>query len=98
MAMPERMITMLRARQLITLTPFVLALLAPVPAFAEEAVQRAPAKSDSYGYVFVDDPLAAGGLGSSVAPIVLRRRTFGATLIRPRTNFVPELLKTVEGL
>jgi hypothetical protein len=51
-----------------------------------------------YGYKFEDDPLAAGGFGPSDATIRVRPGPVRTTLIRPRTSFVPEMLKSVENL
>jgi hypothetical protein len=53
---------------------------------------------DGYGYEFEDDPLAAGGFGPNDSRIRVRRGAQRATLIRPRTHFIPELLKSVENL
>ena len=55
-------------------------------------------KEESYGYEFSDDPLNAGGLGPSDATIRVRPRPVRTTLIRPRTSFVPEMLKSVENI
>lgn len=54
--------------------------------------------SDGYGYSFEDDPLNAGGFGPNDATIRVRKRAARTTLIRPRTTFVPEMLKSVENL
>lgn len=54
--------------------------------------------SDGYGYEFDDDPLNAGGFGPNDATIRVRPRAARTTLIRPRTSFVPEMLKSVEDL
>jgi hypothetical protein len=51
-----------------------------------------------YGYKFEDDPLAAGGFGPSDATIRVRPGPVRTTLIRPRTSFVPEMLKSVENI
>jgi len=51
-----------------------------------------------YGYTFDDDPLNAGGFGPNDATIRVRPRAARTTLIRPRTSFVPEMLKSVENL
>jgi hypothetical protein len=51
-----------------------------------------------YGYKFEDDPLSAGGFGPSDATIRVRPGPVRATLIRPRTSFVPEMLKSVENI
>ena len=48
--------------------------------------------------VFPDDPLAAGGLGPNDARIHVMPSPKRVTLIRPRTNFVMEMLKSVEAL
>jgi len=53
---------------------------------------------DGYGYEFSDDPLNAGGFGPSDATIKVRPRAARTTLIRPRTTFVPEMLKSVENI
>ena len=52
---------------------------------------------DGYGYSFEDDPLNAGGFGPNDATIRVRARAARTTLIRPRTSFVPEMLKSVEN-
>jgi len=51
-----------------------------------------------YGYEFSDAPLNAGGFGPGDATIRVRPGPVRATLIRPRTSFVPEMLKSVENL
>ena len=51
-----------------------------------------------YGYEFTDDPLSAGGFGPNDATIRVRPGPIRTTLIRPRTSFVPEMLKSVENL
>lgn len=53
---------------------------------------------DGYGYSFDDDPLNAGGFGPNDATIRVRAKAARTTLIRPRTSFVPEMLKSVENL
>jgi hypothetical protein len=55
-------------------------------------------KDEGYGYSFDDDPLSAGGFGPNDATIRVRPRAARTTLIRPRTSFVPEMLKSVENL
>ena len=51
-----------------------------------------------YGYEFSDDPLNAGGFGPNDATIRVRPGPVRTTLIRPRTSFVNEVLKSVENL
>ncbi len=53
---------------------------------------------DGYGYSFEDDPLNAGGFGPNDATIRVRPKAARTTLIRPRTSFVPEMLKSVENI
>jgi hypothetical protein len=73
-----------------------------VPAFG--FAQDAPAASGGtngtgdYGYKFEDDPLSAGGFGPADATIRVRPGPVRTTLIRPRTSFVPEMLKSVENI
>lgn len=71
---------------------------------ASEALAQGAAKKDAgkkdegYGYEFSDDPLNAGGFGPNDATIRVRPGPVRTTLIRPRTSFVPEMLKSVENL
>jgi hypothetical protein len=60
--------------------------------------KAAGGKEDGYGYEFSDDPLSAGGFGPNDATIRVRPGPVRTTLIRPRTSFVPEMLKSVENL
>ncbi len=53
---------------------------------------------EGYGYEFDDDPLSAGGFGPSDATIKVRPKAARTTLIRPRTHFIPEMLKSVENI
>jgi hypothetical protein len=55
-------------------------------------------KTGDYGYKFEDDPLSAGGFGPNDATIRVRPGPVRTTLIRPRTSFVPEMLKSVENI
>ena len=68
--------------------------------FTTEALAQGKAgkKEEGYGYDFSDDPLAAGGFGPNDATIRVRPGPVRTTLIRPRTSFVPEMLKSVENL
>lgn len=56
------------------------------------------AADDGYGYEFEDDPLNAGGFGPNDSRIRVRRGAQRSTLIKPRTQFITELLKSVENL
>jgi hypothetical protein len=66
-------------------------------AFAQEKDVKSSDSKEGYGYEFTDDPLAAGGFGPNDATIRVRPGPVRATLIRPRTTFVPEMLKSVEN-
>ena len=63
-----------------------------------QAAKAGAKKEEGYGYEFSDDPLAAGGFGPNDATIRVRPGPVRTTLIRPRTSFVPEMLKSVENL
>ena len=69
--------------------------IAVVPA---SSTVRAAAGTRGYMYQFTDDPLAAGGFDAHDARIVVQGHGIRATLIRPRTAFVVEMLKSVENL
>ncbi len=80
-------------------------LLISVQSFAQDAAAGAGAAggggdkgNGDYGYKFEDDPLSAGGFGPSDATIRVRPGPVRTTLIRPRTSFVPEMLKSVENI
>mgnify|MGYP000240231311 CR=1 FL=1 len=74
-----------------------LVLLAP-RASAQDAAAPGAEGGDGYGYSFEDDPLNAGGFGPNDATIRVRPKAARTTLIRPRTSFVPEMLKSVENI
>lgn len=85
----------------LTLGLVAIALLVSSSAFAQGAAKPAAAgggKEEGYGYEFSDDPLSAGGFGPNDATIRVRPGPVRTTLIRPRTSFVPEMLKSVENL
>ena len=65
---------------------------------ASQAMAQNKKKDEGYGYEFSDDPLNAGGFGPNDATIRVRPGPVRTTLIRPRTSFVPEMLKSVENL
>jgi hypothetical protein len=67
-------------------------------ALAQGADVKTTDTEGGYGYEFSDDPLNAGGFGPGDATIRVRPGPVRATLIRPRTSFVPEMLKSVENL
>ena len=53
---------------------------------------------EGYGYEFEDDPLSAGGFGPNDSRIRVRRGAQRSTLIKPRTQFIKELIWSVESL
>lgn len=63
-----------------------------------KASVKSSKSEEGYGYEFSDDPLNAGGFGPNDATIRVRPGPVRTTLIRPRTSFVPEMLKSVENL
>ncbi len=83
-------------------------MLVAVPSFAQQAggaggggdvKTTGGGKDDNgYGYEFKDDNLSAGGFGPNDSSIRVRAGGVRPTLIRPRTSFVPEMLKSVENL
>jgi len=53
---------------------------------------------DDYGYEFEDDPLSAGGFGPNDSRIRVLRGAQRSTLIKPRTQFIKELIFSIESL
>ncbi len=68
------------------------------PAATNDSSYRTETTASGYRVNFDDDPLEAGGLGPIGARIAVMARASHTTLIRPRTAFVVELLKSVEHL
>ena len=81
----------------VAVAPRVFAQAAPAGA-APAAGGDSGGGGEGYGYEFDDDPLNAGGFGPNDATIRVRPRAARTTLIRPRTSFVPEMLKSVENI
>jgi hypothetical protein len=54
--------------------------------------------SGDQNIIFKDDPLAAGGFGPKDAIIHVPPQAKRVMLLRPRTQFVQEMLKSVENL
>ncbi|HZU83662.1 MAG TPA: hypothetical protein VE987_12130 [Polyangiaceae bacterium] len=70
----------------------------PRPAPAPPPAAATTAESEGYAYRFTDDPLQAGAFTPNDARIAVARRAIRVTLIRPRTAFVSELLRSAERL
>jgi hypothetical protein len=71
---------------------------AMVSSASAQDVKETSTGDDGYGYEFEDDPLNAGGFGPNDSRIRVRRGAQRSTLIKPRTQFIAELLKSVENL
>jgi hypothetical protein len=67
-------------------------------ASADPPKQPRPERVDAYGYTFTDDSLLGGAFGPVGTTILIRPGACRYTLIRPRTTFVVEMLKSVETL
>ncbi len=80
-----------RSKFRMTMVAIALVSLSPVAMAQDEG-------GEGYGYEFEDDPLNAGGFGPNDATIRVRPKAARTTLIRPRTSFVKEMLKSVENL
>jgi hypothetical protein len=95
---------MIRSKLALTAVTVTLSLFGSSIAWAQEAgggdVATTTDKGggEGYGYEFEDDPLNAGGFGPNDATIKVRPRAARTTLIRPRTSFVTEMLKSVENI
>jgi hypothetical protein len=69
----------------------------PAAGVSPASVSKGSGDGD-YGYVFDDDPMQAGVMTADDPRIRVIAHGVRQVLIRPRTAFVPELLKTVENL
>jgi hypothetical protein len=81
-------------RALFVITLSTLAL--PSSSFAQSS--RASPRPESYEYVFPDDPLDAGFFSADDVHIRVLPMPKRSVLIRPRVQFVTEMLKSVETL
>jgi hypothetical protein len=82
----------------LTISALVAVALSTATAFADPPKEPRPQRVDAYGYTFTDDSLLAGAFGPVGATILIRPGAARCTLIRPRTTFVVEMLKSVETL
>lgn len=67
-------------------------------AIAPNAQADTPKKVDNYGYKFEDDLLSAPDGGGNTPIIKVRPMRTREILLRPRVQFVTEMLKSVENL
>ena len=68
------------------------------PGKRSEATVRKTSDATGYSYAFFDDTLEALPSSTNSLGIVVRDGAARVTLIRPRVQFVPEMLKSVEAL
>lgn len=88
----------IKATAALTAGMAIMVLSATAMAQEQGVKETAASGGDGYGYEFDDDPLNAGGFGPNDATIRVRPKAMRTTLIRPRTSFIPEMLKSVENL
>ena len=87
----------MRARTLIiALSSFVSVAALSGSAFAQ--AKKAKAGGDVEEMTFDDDKLLTSNLGPDQAKITTRGGPVRTILVRPRTSFVPEMLKSIENL
>ncbi len=73
-------------------------LFAATSARADDTTYNETSNGSGQNVVFKDDPLAAGGFGPNDALLHVPGTPKRVMLLRPRTQFIPELLKSVENL
>jgi hypothetical protein len=69
-----------------------------VAAWAPVASADPPKKSQDYEYKFTDDKLLGDSMGASGAKITVLKTGRRDRLLRPRIQFVQEMLKSVENM
>jgi hypothetical protein len=84
-------------------TLFAVAVAAPRAARAQGATHSTAEYTEQQNdggqaIVFTDDPMRAGGIGALVDVFKGRRPPSRSLLLRPRYQFVTEMLKSVENL
>lgn len=67
-------------------------------ALAEDKKPKAQDKSQDYGYTFTDDALLGNDLQGQTGVIKVRPTGMRDRLIKPRTQFVSEMLKSIEHI
>ena len=65
---------------------------------AADNIPVVTSEPDGYGYQFKDDSMTAGFWGPRDARISIRPQAARSVLIRPRTQFIAQLLKSVEEI
>lgn len=62
------------------------------------AEDKKPQKSEDYGYTFSDDALLGNDLQGQTGIIKVRPVGVRDRLIRPRTQFIAEMFKSIENI
>jgi hypothetical protein len=75
-----------------------MAVFAGVCAMAPTASAEPPKKDSNYEYKFEDDKMLGEGLGAMGAKITVVPQGRRERLLRPRVQFVQEMLKSVENM
>jgi hypothetical protein len=70
----------------------------PRAAIADERTLTATTTTDGYGYHFDDDLMGGSGLKDAAPRLHVVQHAVRTVLIRPRTEFIREMLKSVENL
>jgi hypothetical protein len=65
---------------------------------ASSAWAATPKKEEGYGYDFKDDKLLGTDIVGGTPKITVRNKGRRDLLLRPRTQFVQEMLKSVENM
>jgi hypothetical protein len=65
---------------------------------ASSAWADPPKKEEGYGYDFKDDKLLGADIAGTIPKITVLNRGRRDILHRPRTQFVPEMLKSIENM
>jgi len=65
---------------------------------AGSAGAEEPKNGGGYEYKFTDDPLQADGMTGTTPQIIVLKGKHRERLHRPRLNFIPEMLKSVENM
>jgi hypothetical protein len=92
-----------RPRHSVFAVVVTLALVTSAPSLSHADEKDAPVattstESDGYGYRFKDDAMQAGGLSPTDPRLRVVRHSARSVLLRLRTQFIPEMLKSVENL
>jgi hypothetical protein len=68
------------------------------PSLASAEVESTQKTATGHIYKFLDDLLDSDVIGPKGGAIIVRKKAYRTTLIRPRTSFVQEMFKSVEDI